>query len=268
MKLNLKKRDGLILLALFLFFGICGLINNYLLAPVALVFLIALGMEFYYRIKKFQKDFARRAKYNYQQIEAYSSFTPFLNLKRPLPSMRGAAISPDAAKIIVDLVLDKKSKTVIEFGSGVSTIIVSYLLKNFGAGKIISLDHNKEYVRVTRDNLYQHGVAEFAKVIYASLEINEFNKKKYKWYRKDFLQELDKVDLVIVDGPPRRVGKLARYPALPVLYEKLNDGASIIIDDAKRQSIQKMIKLWLEEYKDFDFEYFDTEKGTVILTKK
>ena len=46
----------------------------------------------------------------------------------------------------------------------------------------------------------------------------------------------DLIDLLLVDGPPAyAVGHgLARYPALPVLRDRLAPGATVVLDDVER----------------------------------
>ncbi|MBI4680020.1 MAG: hypothetical protein HY753_02110 [Nitrospirae bacterium] len=60
---------------------------------------------------------------------------------------------------------------------------------------------------------------------------------------------------------------MVRYPALPLLIEKLVNNAVIILDDVGREDEKNVVDAWLKEYKGFEYEYYPTEKGTVILRK-
>ena len=51
-------------------------------------------------------------------------------------------------------------------------------------------------------------------------------------------------------------------------FDKLNKNAVIMLDDAKRKNEQDAIKLWLEEYSSFSYEYINNDKGLAILRKK
>jgi hypothetical protein len=44
-------------------------------------------------------------------------------------------INPDFAKVIIDNILQSKPSVILEMGSGVSTIMAAYALKNLGLGK-------------------------------------------------------------------------------------------------------------------------------------
>ena len=74
-------------------------------------------------------------------------------------------------------------------------------------------------------------------------------------------------DLLIVDGPPGIAGELARYRALPLLYDRLSDEAVIIRDDAQRDEEQPIVALWLEQFDDLTAKSLPSEKGTVILRR-
>src|SRR6185295_577572 len=79
---------------------------------------------------------------------------------------------------------------------------------------------------------------------------------------------IEPIDLLVVDGPPGDVGDLARYPALPLLHERLSDNAVILLDDASRRDMRLILDLWLREFDNFDLERIDTEKGAAILRKR
>lgn len=206
----------------------------------------------------------------FQQIEALFSIFSLLRINFPLPSMGGWAISPDLGKIIVDLVLEKKPKTIVEASSGVSTIIASYCLKQLGEGTVISLEEENKYAEVSNEALIKHGLQDIATVIHAPLEEIEIEGKKWIWYDLTKIKGIKPIDLLIIDGPAQygRVEKMIRYPALPLLFESLSDDAIIILDDADRQDEKKIVELWLKQFNCFEVERIDTEKGTVILHRK
>ncbi|MBC8099940.1 MAG: class I SAM-dependent methyltransferase, partial [Armatimonadetes bacterium] len=60
---------------------------------------------------------------------------------------------------------------------------------------------------------------------------------------------------------------MARYPALPILFECLRVGALIVVDDADREDEQRMVARWLREYPLRVVDRPETEKGTVVLEK-
>lgn len=59
---------------------------------------------------------------------------------------------------------------------------------------------------------------------------------------------LPPIDLLIVDGPPSGVARLARFPALPRLMPRMASGAVAMVDDADREDERKMVVRWREIY--------------------
>ena len=76
------------------------------------------------------------------------------------------------------------------------------------------------------------------------------------------------IDMLLVDGPPGMTGPLARYPALPVFYEYLNNDAVIFLDDGVREDENKIMQRWLQEFPDLSSEVLDSEKKTIMFTRK
>ena len=77
-----------------------------------------------------------------------------------------------------------------------------------------------------------------------------------------------KVELLIVDGPPREIFRMARYPALPMLYEYLSEACTVVLDDVSRNDEKEIIKRWLELYPEFKIEYIREGHGIAMLTRK
>ena len=74
--------------------------------------------------------------------------------------------------------------------------------------------------------------------------------------------------MLIIDGPPAKSSKNARYPVLPLLIGKLKKGAIIILDDANRNYERKIIEIWQKEYDCFKYTYINNSKGAYIIEKK
>lgn len=87
------------------------------------------------------------------------------------------------------------------------------------------------------------------------------------WYDLREVAEAWKIDLLIVDGPPRATQPLARYPALPLLYERLSADARVVVDDAWREDEQEMVRRWLKQYPEFSVEYRESGKGIAVLSR-
>jgi len=209
----------------------------------------------------------KRLSEDYKQIESLFSIHSILKTNSPLPPMRDWAISPDFASILISLIFDLKPRLILEASSGVSTLISSYCIKKLGIGKLYSLDHDEFYASKTKCDVAQHGLTDIANVIHAPLKEVTIKEKRWLWYENKVLKEIENIDLLIIDGPPSTIQAMARYPALPLLYEKLSRKATIVLDDTLRKDEKSIVETWLKEYPDFEIKFVDTEKGATILRR-
>jgi len=193
-----------------------------------------------------------------------------LNEPFPIPFGGAWALTPDAAAVLAREVVIKRPGTIVELGSGVSTLIVGRLLRQIGAGKLISLDHDPSWAEETRRNIIASGLQDYVEVLDAPLAKQRFDDKEFFWYQiPDKLKQLEQIDMLTVDGPPQSSDSsvLARYPALPAFAAQLTNHAVIFVDDAKRNPEQKMLRKWLQEYPGWSEKMIDTIPGTCILER-
>lgn len=202
-----------------------------------------------------------------RQMQALFYVYTAVNPRRPLPPMRGMAISPDFAADLISLIRESQPRTIVELGSGVSTIISCYCLEQLGSGSLLSFDHEEKYAENTRANLSQHKLDAIGRVIHAPLRPAVLPSGTWEWYDLDGALGSLSIDLLVVDGPPHMPGRLTRYPALPLLYERLSERATIIVDDTARADEKETVERWLREYPAFSGEFFVREKGAVILRR-
>jgi predicted O-methyltransferase YrrM len=203
----------------------------------------------------------------YREMESLFSLNSVINFRYPLPPMRGWAISPDFGTALVSQILKDKPKTILELGSGVSTILCGYILEKLGAGKVISFDHEEKFAQKTVEQIGLHGLDAFCEVYYAPLKEWELPKGKWQWYDLSLIKDISDIDMVIVDGPPESLQKHSRYPALPLLQEKFSEKITILVDDAGREDEQVIVQHWMDEYKVLSLETIESEKGITILKK-
>jgi predicted O-methyltransferase YrrM len=208
----------------------------------------------------------RLNKQNSAQIEAMQSLYSIFQFNSPLPYTRKMAASPDFLKLVVETILTNKPKLVLELGSGVSSVLVSKSLEKNCDGKLISIDHDNNYAELTRERLHLENLNNIATVITSELTMQTIDDQNYMWYKSTFLKEINqKIDLLIIDGPPRIINKNARYPAIPILKDYFSDKIIILIDDGKRKDDVKSVKKWIKKFDYLNSEFINTEKGTFIL---
>lgn len=165
-----------------------------------------------------------------------------------LPSLAGWALSPSGLLWACDFIRERRPSLVVECGSGTSSLWMALALREVGAGRLVSLEHQEEFVGRTRRLLESHQVAGWADIRHAPLVPVETSRGSTAWYDLATANlPPDRIDLLLVDGPPQSTGPLARYPAVPLLRDRLFPGATILVDDADRADDQEAISAWLEE---------------------
>tara|TARA_B110000116_G_C16784723_1_gene560264 strand:- start:1161 stop:1928 length:768 start_codon:yes stop_codon:yes gene_type:complete len=201
---------------------------------------------------------------HYNQLELLIPLYNQLDIKRPLPHTKGYAASPDFLLEIINIIKNMKPSVIIEAGSGVSTLVAGYALKQNKHGKIFSLDHDEKYTNLTKKEIVNHNLQKYSEVVHAPLI-------KYDddliWYDLDSIKNLGSIDFLIIDGPPSKNSKDARYPAIPLLIKRIKIGGILILDDGRRNKEQSVVRKWKNEFNCFDFKYIDNDKGAFILER-
>ena len=200
----------------------------------------------------------------FQQIEALASLYYALRPRHPLPQTRVWAASPDLLWYLYRTVRDHGLTRVLECGSGVSTLIVAYALQALGDGRVYALEHDETYVRSTRQLLQQHQLQAWAEVVHAPLRPVDLHGDTWPWYDLDAVPP-QSFDLIFVDGPPGATRDHARFPAVPLLRDRLADGGIVILDDHSRPEEADIGRRWLEHYPELAAETLPHEKGTLLL---
>lgn len=199
-------------------------------------------------IRSTYKDLDRRGEEHVQDVEALFQLFARFRPRAAMPSSGRWALEPTGLLRIVDLVQTKSIGTIVELGSGTSTLWLAYALEARGTGgRIVSLDHDPHFAGLTRTALAAHGFGpDVADVRDAPLVDGVVVGHATPWYDPQSFADLAEIDLLIVDGPPQATGDLARYPALPALLDKLAPHAIIVVDDAQRPAETQMIERWRE----------------------
>ena len=201
----------------------------------------------------------------FSQLEALDWLRAELQLQRPLPPTRGYAAAPDALAQLVRILDDRTPDSVVELGSGVSTIVIARRLQQAGRGRLVALEHLPEHAERTRGELAAHGLADVGSVIDAPLEEVTIGSATWSWYRLGAGMPAA-IDALFVDGPPGGTGTLARYPALPLLVDRLAPGAVVFVDDGDRPDEREMVRRWQAEHEGLETRYLALTKGAWLFT--
>lgn len=172
----------------------------------------------------------------------------------PYLSFTGFSMRPYCINHIINDVLINGRQHIIEFGAGLSTILIARLIKKNGLNAtIVSVDHEEAWANLINEQLIKEQLHEAATVISIPLKPCDLALDGGLWYAVDLLNmELKgrQFDMVIVDGPPawEASKEKARYPALPYLIDKLQSRFSIYLDDVNRKGEQEIVERWKKEF--------------------
>ncbi|NOQ88743.1 MAG: class I SAM-dependent methyltransferase [Gammaproteobacteria bacterium] len=199
-------------------------------------------------------------------MPSYQSLEKKLGFDKALPVTQHWSAAPGFLDIISDYCLENKPRIIVECSSGTSSLILSQCCQLSQIGHIYSLENGEEYVKKTSRQLDDFLLSEYCDVIHSPLQDVRLGEEKYQWYAADDLPDVE-IDMLVIDGPPGFLQKHSRYPALPILKNRMAQHCAVFLDDAARDDEQELVKCWLNENPDFQAEYIENERGCFILKK-
>ena len=242
--------------------------DPFIVVPAVALVVVAAYLD--WRIRResrhLHRELVRRTDAAYDQLAALQGLYLELGVDRALPVSRGWAASPDFLVRVRERVLRRRPRVAVECGSGISTLVTALTLREVGGGHLWSLEHSPDHARATRAELEKHGVSAFATVVDAPLEPHTIGGQPWTWYATRGLPP-EAIDMLVIDGPPKRTGRLARWPAGPLLFPRLSAGAVVLLDDAARPDEQEAVRQWRAAFPDLTVADLWCEKGCTELMK-
>ena len=186
----------------------------------------------------------------------------------PVPPLVGFVAAPDVLLTLVHRLVTLRPSLAIECGSGTSTLFLALAVQKYGLDcRLVSLEHEAEYVDATRALLAAHGVAHLADVRHAPLTPTTLTDHPGSWYDPAAYADMHDIGLAFVDGPPGDVSPQARYPMVPLLADRFADTCVILLDDMRRADEQAVGKRWLEQLPGFEYRYLPFIRGCGEFTR-
>ena len=164
----------------------------------------------------------------------------------------GSAISPAALLHILNEIEINQRKTIVEFGSGISSLYIGKALKKLG-GQLISFDSDKGWADLVSSWLKRENLDDVVDINYIPLQHTSYClSETCQWYDPDAVKAIlqkQKIDLLFVDAPVayHKDIALSRYPALPVVSEFLAENCAVFLDDIVREAEQQILEKWQNE---------------------
>jgi predicted O-methyltransferase YrrM len=215
-----------------------------------------------------QVDLARKEDLDhlYNQVAGLGQIAAALKGERVVRPLRGWALSPDAAVWILADLQQRQSPTVIEFGSGQSTIIFATVMKNRGGGRLISIEHDAAYAAEVGRQLEAHGLQELVDLRVLPLEerTESGGLSPCRSYPIKRLPDV-MVDLAVIDGPPLANGNLTRFFPLRWALLHLRENGTIYLDDSKRPAEQQVLARVRTEFPNVTCSELPTERGLSLF---
>jgi predicted O-methyltransferase YrrM len=225
------------------------------------------GVSFFLALIHRLDMFAVKRVSDERAMQALAGIYRLLNPTRPLPYFRNAALSTDTILDYIHLIEQLRPETVVELGSGSSTVVAAYQLKKNGNGRVIALDHDERWGGITSDWLKEHELTSWAEVRIAPLESAIIDERSYKWYKLEKLEDVKKIDLLLIDGPPDNYGFGLRYPGLHYLATRLGENGVIVVDDCIMPRWKDIVVKWARENAFTVESRFLNEKDTLFLRR-
>jgi len=164
----------------------------------------------------------------------------------------GWAIGSDLADYIVERFAKRRFRTVVEFGSGDSTILFAKLIPEWGT--VTAYEQSPAYAEQVREL-----VADWKNVTVCQHDIED------GWYKDIDVPPM--IDFVLVDGPGPCKNR-TREPAMDAVYPNLVNGGVVVVDDGFRAESQAAVQGWMDRYPDLYVRFLDHERGTYVLVKQ
>lgn len=205
-------------------------------------------------------------KNNLSQVISYHELEKTLGLEKNLPVTEDWSAAADFLKTISNLCIENKPGTIVECSSGTSSLVLSRCCQLNQCGHVYSLENGQQFVEQTRQRLDDFSLSAYCDVVHAPLQNIQLEDEGFQWYELANFP-VTEIDVLVIDGPPGFIQKHSRYPALPLLYDRLADRCVVFLDDAARDDEQEIVSRWLALYPEFQSEYIDNQRGCFILKR-
>lgn len=178
-----------------------------------------------------------------------------------LPVLGGWVADARMLVLLAQLMLARRPQTIVEFGSGISTIIAAHCIRRNGHGRLITHDHDARFAAATAERLKEHGLEAEVRAAPLCPHAAARNGWPGAWY--DLVELPPTIDLLVVDGPPWFLHPLVRGNAAS-LFDRIPSGGMVLMDDARRPGERLIATRWRREHPDFDFNFVPTRKGVLL----
>ncbi len=196
--------------------------------------------------------------------DSYGPLCRRLGLDRGIPYTPKWSAEADFLALAVAVLYEEAPEVIVECSSGLSTLVLARACRLAGRGRVYSLENGGEFVEATREALAVYDLLDVAEVIHAPLCETRIGEDCWQWYDLSRLP-VGAAQMLVIDGPPGFLQPLSRYPALPMLAERLAPGCRILLDDADRPDERALVARWQRDYPGLSVTWPETARGCASL---
>jgi predicted O-methyltransferase YrrM len=187
-----------------------------------------------------------------------------LPVVRPMP---GWALSSDAiVQVLCDL-QERPDPSLVEFGSGQSTVIFAAWFRARELGRFVSFEHDPAHAEAIRRQLDAAKLASHVELRVVALAdraaVDGLPPSKSYALPDTF----PGFDVALVDGPSYFFGESTRYHPLKWSLDRLNPGGSVYLDDTIRPQEKRILEV-LAARQDLDVQDLGTANGFARISRK
>ena len=150
---------------------------------------------------------------------------------------------------IVDIIAADQPRTVVELGSGATSLVIAAALARHGGGELHSYDQHAPFVAEMDGWLAEQGLN--ARFHHAPLTQRDAGWPGL-WYALTAVP--GSIDLLVIDGPPWAVHPFSRGMA-ERLFALIAPGGTVLLDDAARPGERYVAQRWKKAWPDFAWHY-------------
>lgn len=195
---------------------------------------------------------------------AYRALCRRLGLEQGIPWTEHWSAEADFLERILAHCLEQRPPLILECSSGLTTLVLARACRLNGRGRVVSLEDGAGYADASRRALAHYGLAQWGRVLHAPLRTWRVNGREFLWYTLEQLPQAP-VEMLVIDGPSGFIQAHSRYPALPLLRERIAPGCAIFLDDAARPQERETVAMWMEQVPGLSHEYLATQRGCSLL---
>lgn len=154
----------------------------------------------------------------------------------------GWSLGEQAYRAIQKDLVRHDARTIVEFGSGTSTLRLS---RDFPGATVLSLESEPQFCDETRSQLSEVGGGAWVEVALRPIVWQRHSLGFFRSYQPGSFPT--DVDAVLIDGPPITTRR-GREACLYQVFRYARIGARIYLDDYCRQAEQQVVRNWLRAY--------------------